>query len=448
MNNLQKYQNKQKELERVALQLLANGFNDFTQLQIIMEKIKIKHYPAQYQDFATGLYDLSEESFQDKLAILFVRNPEYNKFMMELITHDMYYNIYNLIEHYHDIRLSIAIDTELTNQLKKNLDNTDGLSSLHGLQNDLAKMLTDIEATVKQQQTFNEFINNAIARLEMEMKGGISKIYSKFFPSFNDRTGGLTGGNYIGIMGSFKGGKTSFIINLLIDYAIQMIPVAFFSLEMSEIQMQNKFISSFCDIAYGSISNPKDLTNQQLRNISELSTRNYPIYQVFNCYYENDIISKIRLLNKKYGVKVFAIDYLGNILASSKYQSKEVQISEISKMFRMLMVELDIIIFMLAQSNRTGIKNVPGYENMAESLALPRDCTYGFTIYNPLATGLKEVQLENETMPTTEDLFCLKMDVSRFTKFNIKPIPITMNMDSGKMRELYQQHEYIQESVI
>ena len=90
--------------------------------------------------------------------------------------------------------------------------------------------------------SFNDSLENIILRLQNRTVKGDS-LKTKGFPSFNTATGGLQEGNMVGIAGAFKNGKTTFGLNILLDYADQNIPSAILSLEMTKAEIEDKILA-------------------------------------------------------------------------------------------------------------------------------------------------------------------------------------------------------------
>lgn len=66
---------------------------------------------------------------------------------------------------------------------------------------------------------------------------------------FDNATGGLAGGQLITIAGRPVMGKTAFAITLMVNIGIeQQIPVAFFSIEMGNIQIVKRILKNWGDL--------------------------------------------------------------------------------------------------------------------------------------------------------------------------------------------------------
>ena len=152
-------------------------------------------------------------------------------------------------------------------------------------------------------------------------------------------------------------GKTSYALsvakNIAVDYRI---PIAFFSLEMSNVQLVNRLISNVCEIPGNKILNGQ-LTEEEWarldQNIRKLEGA--PLYiddtpglSVF------ELRTKARRLVKEKNVQIIMIDYLQLMNATGmRFGSTQEEVSTISRSLKGLAKELDIPILALSQLNRS-----------------------------------------------------------------------------------------------
>lgn len=188
-------------------------------------------------------------------------------------------------------------------------------------------------------------------------------------------------------------GKTAFILsmakNMAVDYNV---PVAVFSLEMSNVQLVNRLIMNVCQlegdkIKNGQLSQPewekfdRDIT--QLYN-APIYVDDTPSLSIF------ELRSKARRLVKEHKIKCIIIDYLQLMNASGmSFGSREQEVSIISRSLKGLAKELDIPIIALSQLNRgvegrTGIDGKrPQLSDLRESGAIEQDADMVCFIHRP-----------------------------------------------------------------
>lgn len=191
-------------------------------------------------------------------------------------------------------------------------------------------------------------------------------------------------------------GKTAFALSMAKNIAVdQNIPVAFFSLEMSKVQIVNRLISNTCEINATKIRTAQLDPNEWERldaKIKDLSQK--PLYiddtvalSVF------ELRTKARRLVREHGVKLIMIDYLQLMNASGmSYGNRQEEVSMISRSLKGLAKELNIPILALSQLNR-GVENRtteagvdskrPQLSDLRESGAIEQDADMVCFIHRP-----------------------------------------------------------------
>jgi len=105
-----------------------------------------------------------------------------------------------------------------------------------------------------------------------------------------------------------------------------------------------------------------------------------------------------------------------------------------SGFLKQLAKELNITIIVLAQLNRKG-RQEPSTENLAESIALARDCDFLFITFNPLEMGIKK----DKNINYEESHFLVKLDTTRHTRFK-RQFLLYMN-DDGNFVEVATEYD-------
>ncbi|MCI6550083.1 MAG: replicative DNA helicase [Prevotella sp.] len=222
--------------------------------------------------------------------------------------------------------------------------------------------------------------------------GGLTGIPSGF-TKLDDMTSGWQKSDLVIIAGRPAMGKTSFALsiakNIAVDYRE---PIAFFSLEMNNVQLVNRLISNTCEIAGNKILNGQltpDEWERLDKNLRKLTGA--PVYiddtpglSVF------ELRTKARRLVREKGVKIIMIDYLQLMNANGmKFNSRQEEVSTISRSLKGLAKELDIPILALSQLNRT-VENREGIEgkrpqlsDLRESGAIEQDADMVLFVHRP-----------------------------------------------------------------
>ena len=229
-----------------------------------------------------------------------------------------------------------------------------------------------------------------------ENEGNISGIPSGF-TELDKITSGWQKSDLVIIAARPAMGKTAFVLSMAKNIAVDFnIPVAIFSLEMSNVQLVNRLIMNVCEIEGNKIRNGR-LTKSEWdkleNNISVL--QNAPIYvddtpglSVF------ELQSKARKLVKEHKIQMIIIDYLQLMNANGmSFGSREQEVSIISRNLKGLAKELDIPVIALSQLSRAVEKRdssnsdvdgkKPLLSDLRESGAIEQDADMVCFIHRP-----------------------------------------------------------------
>ena len=223
----------------------------------------------------------------------------------------------------------------------------------------------------KDYQQIDSVITEAYEMLHKaaERTDGMSGIASGFH-ALDRMTSGWQNSDLVILAARPAMGKTAFALSMAKNIAVdQNIPVALFSLEMSNVQLINRVIVNTCEIKGEKIKSGQleDYEWAQLDNkIKDLIGKpmfvdDTPSLSVF------ELRTKARRLVKEHGVRLIMIDYLQLMNASGmSFGSRQEEVSTISRSLKGLAKELNIPILALSQLNR-GVENRPGGENALDS---------------------------------------------------------------------------------
>ena len=233
-------------------------------------------------------------------------------------------------------------------------------------------------------------------RKASENDGNISGIPSGF-TELDKITSGWQKSDLVIIAARPAMGKTAFVLSMAKNIAVDFnIPVAIFSLEMSNVLLVNRLIMNVCEIEGNKIRNGR-LTKAEWdkldNTIGVLQTA--PIYvddtpglSVF------ELQSKARKLVKEHNIQMIIIDYLQLMNANGmSFGSREQEVSIISRNLKGLAKELDIPVIALSQLSRAVEKrdssnsNVDGKKpllsDLRESGAIEQDADMVCFIHRP-----------------------------------------------------------------
>lgn len=215
-------------------------------------------------------------------------------------------------------------------------------------------------------------------------------------------TGGFQKSDLIIIAARPSMGKTALSLSIARNIAMQkQIPVAYFSLEMSAEQLSMRLISAEVKIPQQNIRTGR-ITDTELTQIVNTINewKNIPLYidqtpslSIF------EFKAKCRRLIAEQKIQIAMIDYLQ--LMRSKADSRELEVSSISRQLKAFAKEFDIPIIAMAQLNR----NVEGrpdkrpiLSDLRESGAIEQDADIVMFINRPEV--YKIMTYEDDGVPT------------------------------------------------
>lgn len=189
-------------------------------------------------------------------------------------------------------------------------------------------------------------------------------------------------------------GKTSFILLAAKEAALNKVPTAFFSLEMSETQLVSRILSIDHKIngrkftKYGINEEEFKILNNSRLNEITLFIDDTPSLSIF------DLRVKAKRLASQHGIKLIVIDYLQLMTAGKRKVNREQEISLISKNLKALAKELDIPVIALSQLSRAvetrGGSKRPLLSDLRESGAIEQDADIVSFIFRPEYYGQTE----------------------------------------------------------
>lgn len=151
-------------------------------------------------------------------------------------------------------------------------------------------------------------------------------------------------------------GKTAFALCLALNAAIkQNITVAIFSLEMSKEQLMQRMLAVRGKVDLSRLRRPSLLTDDDWKNLYQAAD----VVSQAHIYIDDspslstmELRARARRLKAEHGLDLVIIDYLQLMRASRRTDSRELEISDISRSLKGLAKELEIPVVALSQLNR------------------------------------------------------------------------------------------------
>ena len=207
-------------------------------------------------------------------------------------------------------------------------------------------------------------------------------------------------------------GKTAFVLTMARNMAVEAnIPVAFFSLEMSSVQLVKRLIVSETGLSSEKIRGGKKLEQYELEQLKDrlIKLSNAPLYvdetPSLSIY---EFRSKARKLVTGSNVKLIIIDYLQLMTGPPELRAmREQEVSNISRSLKAIAKELNVPIVALSQLSRAvetrGGAKRPQLSDLRESGAIEQDADLVLFIHRPDYYGL-----EDETMRGLAEIIIAK----------------------------------------
>ncbi len=240
---------------------------------------------------------------------------------------------------------------------------------------------------------------------EISNKEGLSGIPSGF-----DKVDKLTSGwqpSDLVIIAARPGmGKTALTLSMARNIAVNSnIPVAFFSLEMSSVQLITRLISSETGLSSEKLRTGRlekhewEQLNVKVKTLEKapLFIDDTPSLSIF------DLRAKARRLASQHKIKLIVLDYLQLMTAgtSQKGGNREQEISTISRNLKALAKELNVPVIALSQLSRAvetrGGSKRPILSDLRESGAIEQDADIVSFIYRPEYYKIDEWDDEERT---------------------------------------------------
>ncbi len=183
-------------------------------------------------------------------------------------------------------------------------------------------------------------------------------------------------------------GKTAFAMCLALNAAIRKdVPVAIFSLEMSKEQIIQRMLAVLANVDVSKLRRPSSLTDEDwllLQHAAD-SLRNAPVYVDDTPGISTlELNARARRLKMEKGLGLVIVDYLQLMRSSRRTDSRELEISDISRSLKGLAKELNIPVIALSQLNRKVEERSdkkPMLSDLRESGAIEQDADVILFVY-------------------------------------------------------------------
>ena len=255
-----------------------------------------------------------------------------------------------------------------------------------------------------------DVVNRSMERISMvQNSNGITGVHSGF-TELDKFTMGWQKGNLIILGARPSVGKTAFALNLARNAAVEFNePVAFFSLEMTDMELTDRLIATESGISADKLKGKIKMTSDEWVHLERGITKlvKAPLYiDETPGITLTEFTAKSKRLKREKGIQIIFVDYL-QLMKSGKPQqggfSKVQEVTEISNTLKTLAKELDIPIIALAQLNRNlmsraGSYGKPVLSDLKDSGSIEQDADIVMFLHRPGMLGMSEDLSEAEVI--------------------------------------------------
>lgn len=256
-------------------------------------------------------------------------------------------------------------------------------------------------------QNIGDVIQQALERLDkMQKNTGLSGVPSGF-PTLDKITNGWQPSDLIILAARPSVGKTAFSLNLARNAAVDHnIPVAFFSLEMSSIQLAMRLMTSESGLSADKIKGGVKLVDDEW-NLLEQSLKRLqkaPLYIDETASLPvMEFRSKVKALVKQKHVRLVFVDYLQLMQGPSDTKGmREQEVAAISRLLKATAKELNVAIIALSQLSRNAVQRKesngkPILSDLRESGSIEQDADLVLFLHRPEFLGLSDEKDKEKT---------------------------------------------------
>ena len=235
--------------------------------------------------------------------------------------------------------------------------------------------------------TMKDAVEAVYENIKKNFKGlGELTGFATGFKKLDKRSGGLQTSDLIIVAADTSMGKTSLAIKIAMNCGC---PIAFYSMEMKKEQIAARMIS----IASGVPSNEilfSKLDSGQILQIDKGVSQ----VERYEVYFDDrstsnieTILSSIRMMKIKYGIKGVIVDYLQILNVNMKGTNKEQQMGDVARRLKNIAKELDIWVIALSQLSRDNMNPQPSLGRLRDSGQIAEAADMVILIYRPEVYG-------------------------------------------------------------
>ncbi len=267
-------------------------------------------------------------------------------------------------------------------------------------------------------EPFSDLLENALTSFEERRQGNMEDMgIAPPWPALTRFIHGFRGGEMVVIAARPSMGKTSFSLNLLIDFALQQKqPVAMFSLEMTAQQIVDNTLCIDAQMDGNKWRKPsaaiEDKEVERINNSIQKLSQTHVFVDDDPKLTPMILRAKVRRMSRDHKLKAIFIDYLQLMVDDqsnmNKNDGRTQEMSNISRQLKAIAKEFDVPIFALAQLNRSveqRTEKIPRMSDLRESGSIEQDADVVILLNRP---EYYSIDKNNPVRPGEADIIIAK----------------------------------------
>lgn len=233
-----------------------------------------------------------------------------------------------------------------------------------------------------------------IIAFQKKREGQMIDTIPTHWEKLDERITGLGNSELIVVAGTPGSGKTTLVLQVLIENALRGVPVLFCSAEMTVNSVIDKIIFYLANVATYKMRAPTHLTDSEMKRLTEAGKKlkDLPIY-IENCSGNTieDVRAKFYRHHAKHEIKLWAYDFVQRARGLSKNDPDVKRISDFTTGFNNICKMNDIPGMLISQLNRSLAGNKkPSLNNLKGSGSLEEEADMVIFTYRPIMYGIRE----------------------------------------------------------
>ena len=256
-------------------------------------------------------------------------------------------------------------------------------------------------------------LKDANTKMLQRVRDNITGVSDSFIPtgfSYIDSRGGFQTSDFNVIAAATSSGKTSLATNIAVNAAKAGKPVMCYSMEMKAEQVAARINATISKVS-SSLIQYKKLYESQFNDVQKAvnETNDLPIYfDDRSTTSAEAIFTSMRANSKKYGIKMFIIDYLQILSSIKSVNDQQSFLGEVSRKLKNLAKELNVNVTVLSQLARNNQDPMPTLDRLRASGQIAEASDTVLLIWRPSLYGKTSYKGSNAPVDGTAEIIIAK----------------------------------------